>query len=61
MTRTTDRIDLPPTAELVRTSGFCSACDSRFTDELAYRFPAVDRPDGVALVEARHLRPEVRS
>lgn len=48
-------IELPPDAVLVRTSGFCSLCDSRFRDELAYEFRAPDMRAGVAFIEARHV------
>jgi hypothetical protein len=48
-------IDLPPDAVLVRTSGVCSACDVRFTDELAYEFRAPDAAGRVLHVEQRHF------
>jgi hypothetical protein len=50
-------IVLPPDAVLVRTSGVCSVCDARFETELAYEVRAPERADGVALIEAVHVRP----
>lgn len=49
-------IELPADARLVRASGFCSLCDSRFRDELAYEFRAPDMRAGVAFIESRHVR-----
>ena len=42
-------------ARLVRTSGFCVWCDSRFTDELVWRVPHTAVPGGVVYVERRHV------
>lgn len=42
-------------ARLLRTSGTCLACDSRFTDELVLALPARAVPGGWAYVELRHV------
>lgn len=45
----------PEGAALVRTTGVCAWCDSRFADELAWS--CLDGPDDTnpALIEARHF------
>jgi len=43
-------------ARLVRTSGFCVWCDSRFTNELVWRIPHTAFPGGAVYVEQRHLK-----
>ena len=45
----------PPGAVLIRTSGVCALCDSRFEDELAWRVSASSSLDE-ALLEDRHFR-----
>jgi hypothetical protein len=45
----------PAIAELVRASGYCAACDFRFTNEVVARFPSPESPGGYAYVELRHL------
>jgi hypothetical protein len=42
-------------AEIVRASGYCTACDFRFTDEVVARFPSPGSPAGYAYVELRYL------
>jgi hypothetical protein len=42
-------------AELVRATGICARCDSRFTDQIVARYPAPSLPTRVAYVELRHL------
>ncbi|MCU1677337.1 MAG: hypothetical protein JWM93_2095 [Frankiales bacterium] len=44
-----------PCPILIRASGFCMACDSRFTDELVLRYPDRALPCGYADFEVRHL------
>ena len=44
----------PPGAVLIRTSGVCALCDSRFEDELAWQTGG-SAALGPALVEDRHF------
>jgi hypothetical protein len=46
---------LPADGELVRTSGTCCRCDSRFVDELVVRVPSRALPGGFPYIELRHL------
>jgi hypothetical protein len=50
-----------PTWELVRATGMCIACDSRFRDELAARIQSPCAPSGWAYIELRHLPVEVEA
>jgi hypothetical protein len=42
--------------ELVRATGFCCVCDSRFKDAFVVRYLNSSMPGGWAYVEPRHLR-----
>ena len=44
-------------ARLVRASGLCVSCDTRFTDELVWRVADSAAPGGVVYVERRHVEP----
>lgn len=46
---------IPDNTEILRTSGFCHACDSWFRNEPAVRFPDPALPGGYCYIEARHL------
>ena len=48
-----------PTWEAVRATGFCIACDSRFSNELVARIRSRAAPSGWAYIELRHLPVEV--
>jgi hypothetical protein len=45
----------PVTCQIVRASGLCCRCDSRFTDELVVALSDSRVPGGVVFVELRHL------
>lgn len=45
----------PPQPEIVRASGFCCLCDSRFSEELVLRFQEPALPGGWGYIELRHL------
>jgi hypothetical protein len=45
----------PPEPEIVRASGFCCLCDSRFSDEVVLRFREPALPGGWGYIELRHL------
>ena len=46
---------------IVRASGVCSTCDSRFRDELVLRIPESCVPGGYIYIELRHLHEAART
>lgn len=51
--------DVAPTWEIVRATGTCCACDTKFYDKDVARMPSPCAPCGWAYMELRHLPDEV--
>jgi hypothetical protein len=54
-TRVTVSSPSSPDARLVRASGLCAWCDSRFINEIVWRIPDSAIPGGVLYIESRHF------